>query len=45
MKKIFLIMLLSLGMLSGAMAHSDGTDSNNCHHNTKTGGYQTTPIQ
>jgi hypothetical protein len=39
MKKILLVVLLSCGMVTGVMAHSGGTDSNGCHHNTKTGGY------
>ncbi|WP_157496551.1 YHYH domain-containing protein [Hahella ganghwensis] len=39
MRKLFIAMLLVVGISSFAMAHSGGTDSNGCHRNHKTGGY------
>ncbi|MBB1315911.1 MULTISPECIES: YHYH domain-containing protein [Aliivibrio] len=39
MKKIALIILVSFGMVAGAMAHSGGTNSSGCHTNHKTGDY------
>lgn len=38
MKKILTAVGLALCVFS-AYAHSGGTDSNNCHHDRKTGGY------
>lgn len=39
MKKFFVAILVVLGLAGIAMAHSGGTDSKGCHHDTKTGGY------
>ena len=39
MKKAVLVLLVSFGLVSTAMAHSGGTDSNGCHTNSKTGDY------
>jgi len=39
MKKIAFIFMISMGMVSNAVAHSGGTDANGCHTNQKTGKY------
>ncbi|WP_318439975.1 YHYH domain-containing protein [Photobacterium leiognathi] len=39
MKKIILILLVTFGIVSSALAHSGRTDSKGCHTNSKTGVY------
>ena len=39
MKKIILVLAVTFSFVSGAFAHSGGTDSNGCHTNSKTGDY------
>ncbi|MBR9874898.1 MULTISPECIES: YHYH domain-containing protein [Vibrio] len=39
MRKVILVLLVSLGVTSAAFAHSGGTNSSGCHTNHKTGDY------
>ena len=39
MKKLVLILCISLGFAVAAFSHSGRTNSSGCHNDTKTGGY------